>query len=290
MAEPITAAGGVVYRLKKSGDVEYLLVHRPRYDDWTLPKGKLDEGETFKVAAEREVTEETSFKCVTEKKIGTIGYVTPNGNDKMVRYWLMRKVGGRFKPNDEVDEIRWLPSLQAYRALSYLRERTVLERANRYLADPTSGRIYLVRHAYAGKRSAWTKDDRARPLSKAGRKQVALLTDVLSEEPVIRILSSDYKRCINTVAPLGNLLMIDVEPERSLVEGASADDVLATIRELAHRPSVLCSHGDVIGATIGRLHAEGIPLSGGLRWDKGSVWLLQTSRGRVVTGRYMPAV
>lgn len=290
MVQPILAAGGVVYRQKKSGDVEFLLVHRPRYQDWTLPKGKLDDGETFKAAAEREVAEETSFKIVTEKKIGTIGYVTPNGNDKMVRFWLMRTVGGKFKANDEVDQIRWLHSLEAYRALSYLRERTVLERANRYLADPTSGRIYLVRHAYAGKRSNWTKDDRVRPLSKAGRKQVSLLTDVLSEEPVVRILSSDYKRCHNTVAPLGNLLQIDVEPESSLAEGASADEVLKTIRELAHRPSVLCSHGDVIGATIGRLHAEGIPLSGEMRWDKGSIWLLQTSRGRVVTGRYLPAV
>lgn len=290
MALPIQAAGGVVYRLKKSGEAEFLVVHRPIYDDWTLPKGKLDPGETFRTAAEREVKEETAFDCTTEKKIGSIGYVTPNGNDKMVRYWLMRYTGGKFKPNQEVDEIRWLPSLEAYRSLSYLRERTVLERTNRYLADPTSGRIYLVRHAYAGKRSNWTKDDRFRPVSKAGRKQVALLTDVLSEEPVLRILSSDYNRCMQTVAPLGELLMTAVEPERALVEGASADGVLNLIRELRHRPSVLCSHGDVIGATIGRLHAEGVPLSGGMVWEKGSTWLLQTSKGRVVTGRYVPSV
>jgi len=163
----------------------------------------------------------------------------------------------------------------------------VLERANRYLNDPTSGRIYLVRHVDAGKSSTWSKSDKSRPISKSGVKQVDALVDLLTEEPVQRIASSPYTRCLQTVEPLGAAMLIDVEAHSALAEGAAAEDVLALIAQLEHRPAVLCTHGDVVSSTIGQLHAEGTPLGGGLQWEKGSVWLLQTSRGRVVTGRYL---
>ena len=110
------AAGGVVNRLGGEGEVEVLLVHRPRYDDWTLPKGKLEPGETHEQAAVREVEEETGFHCELGRELPSTSYHDSKGRPKTVRYWAMRPLAGSFLPHREVDEIRWL-SLQAAREL-----------------------------------------------------------------------------------------------------------------------------------------------------------------------------
>jgi 8-oxo-dGTP diphosphatase len=122
----VLAAGGVVWRRDDDGEVEVLLVHRPKYDDWTLPKGKLDAGETAEEAALREVEEETGLRCRLGEELSTSTYVDRHGRPKEVRYWAMEPVGGRFAPNDEVDEVRWLPPGRAADALSYDRDRPVL--------------------------------------------------------------------------------------------------------------------------------------------------------------------
>jgi 8-oxo-dGTP diphosphatase len=114
----IEAAGGVVWRQTRSG-LQVLLVHRPRYDDWSLPKGKLDPGETPRKAALREVEEETGLRCVLGKKLEEVRYRDRKGRPKRVRYWAMRAVRGEFAPNDEVDEVRWVGIEQAADVLSY---------------------------------------------------------------------------------------------------------------------------------------------------------------------------
>jgi 8-oxo-dGTP pyrophosphatase MutT (NUDIX family) len=103
----IDAAGGLVWRLSSKGALKVLLVHRPRYDDWSLPKGKLDPGETFLEAAVREVAEETGFECQPDVELPEIRYDDHKGRPKRVRYWLMEPTGGEFSPNSEVDEIQW---------------------------------------------------------------------------------------------------------------------------------------------------------------------------------------
>ena len=103
-----------------------LLVHRPRYDDWTLPKGKLDRGETFDQAALREVREETGLRCTLGRELATTEYRDNKGRPKVVRYWLMSVDGGEFAPNDEVDEVRWLAVAEAVEKLTYDRDREVL--------------------------------------------------------------------------------------------------------------------------------------------------------------------
>jgi 8-oxo-dGTP diphosphatase len=116
----VLAAGGVV---RRGGDV--LLVHRPKYDDWTLPKGKLDKGETFEQAALREVEEETGLVCELGDEVSSTTYEDRNGKVKLVRYWEMTVVGGGFEPNDEVDELRWLPPDEARELLTYPRDKGV---------------------------------------------------------------------------------------------------------------------------------------------------------------------
>ena len=106
--------------------MEVLLVHRPRYDDWTLPKGKLHAGETYEEGALREVEEETGLRCELGRELPSSRYRDSKGRPKVVRYWTMRPLEGVFRPHDEVDEARWLPLAAAAAALTYDRDREIL--------------------------------------------------------------------------------------------------------------------------------------------------------------------
>jgi 8-oxo-dGTP pyrophosphatase MutT (NUDIX family) len=123
----VEAAGGVVSRHGDGSRLEVLVVHRPRYDDWTFPKGKLEPGESHEQAAVREVEEETGLRCALGRELPSTTYHDRKGRPKTVRYWEMQPLEGAFRPHREVDEIRWLPSDEARRLLSHRRDREVLD-------------------------------------------------------------------------------------------------------------------------------------------------------------------
>jgi len=122
VTDVVRAAGGVVEQ-----DGRVLVVHRPRYDDWTFPKGKALDGETDEACALREVEEETGLRCELGDELPATSYVDAKGRPKRVRYWRMQPLGGRFVPHDEVDEIAWLPPAEAAERLSYVRDLTLLD-------------------------------------------------------------------------------------------------------------------------------------------------------------------
>jgi 8-oxo-dGTP pyrophosphatase MutT (NUDIX family) len=129
----VAAAGGAVWREGPDGGTEVAVVHRPRYDDWSLPKGKLDAGEHALTAAVREVREETGLAPVAGRRSVQSCYPVPEGL-KRVDYWVMRAGGGDFRPNDEVDELRWLAPAEAIPLLSYERDEALLEHAAEMVA------------------------------------------------------------------------------------------------------------------------------------------------------------
>lgn len=286
--ESIWAAGCVMARRGDKGEPEYLVVHRPRYNDWSLPKGKLNRGESFLDGALRETKEETGFSGKKPRPIGSVGYFTKAGNPKVVRWWLTDVKRGKFRPNKEVDKVKWMSLEKANKKLAYTNDRSVLDRANDMFLERSAGTVHLVRHAWAGVADPSDPDDWDRPLDKRGRKQKSILRDKLMAYPITRIGSSNYTRCVSTVRPFANRLGVPVERETALVEGSHPHKLVALIHDLQQEAAVLCTHGDVIADLIGHLFAEGVPMDGPMEWDKGSVWQLRTISGRVVSGSYIP--
>jgi 8-oxo-dGTP pyrophosphatase MutT (NUDIX family) len=127
-SEPVVrAGGGIVWRHGEDGAVEVVLIHRPAYDDWSFPKGKLHRGETEAEAALREVQEETGLRCRLGREVGTSAYRDPRRRPKTVRYWAMTPIGGTLRPANEVDDARWVPLDEARAALTYERDRRILD-------------------------------------------------------------------------------------------------------------------------------------------------------------------
>lgn len=284
----IAAAGGVVFRRRKDGTTEHLVVHRPRYDDWTLPKGKLDAGESYEQCARREVHEETGLVVELRDHVGTVAYETPAGNAKRVRYWLMESVSGSFTANDEVDRVEWLRPRKTRARLTYARDRAVFDRGAQLVKRPRAGLIYLVRHALAGDRRQWKGNDRKRPLSKRGWNQAQAIRDALTVQPITRLMSSKYVRCRDTLAPLSDLIAVGVENHAALLEEAKLRKLNDLVASLDGSTTVMSTHGDVIEAYIENLAREGTKLEGPMRWKKGSIWIIETRKGRVREARYMP--
>ncbi|QXG76942.1 NUDIX hydrolase [Modestobacter sp. L9-4] len=276
------AAGGALWRLDDDGVLQTALVHRQKYDDWSLPKGKLDAGEHALAAAVREVVEETGLDVVVGRRSVQTRYVNRHG-PKRVDYWVMQVVGGEFVPNDEVDELHWLTVPEAVAQVSHDHDRAVLTDLAR-TDVPRSPRVLLVRHASAGDRSDWAGPDAERPLDRRGRDQAARLAALLPVFGPARLLTAPPVRCQQTLAPLAAALGLDVGEAPELGEEHFATDPQAGL-DLVERllatdtgggPTLVCSQGGAIPSVL---------LALGVRWHagaaalhppaaKGSVWAL----------------
>jgi len=276
----IRAGGGVVRRRGRLGP-EFALVHRPRYDDWTFPKGKAEDGESDEENAEREVREETGFRCERGPEVATIDYLDHLGRPKTVRYWLMYPAGGAFAPNAEVDELRWVDATTTAALLTYDHDRRVLDAALSFDRP-----VYLVRHARAGDRDAWIEDDVLRPLSKRGKAQAEGLVELFGGLAVEHVLSSPAVRCVQTVRPLALARSITIEERDELAEGAPTEPALSLVRSRGGG-AVMCSHGDVVPAIVLTLAEHGVEVHDPPVWRKGSTWMLERDGGLFTSVRYL---
>ena len=298
-AEVQRTAGGVLWRRPhrdrgSAGGIEVAVVHRPRYDDWTLPKGKLNPGESDLEAALREIEEETGHTGAPGRHLGEVSYMKPTAGEdrpKIVRYWEIRAQGGAFTPNEEVDDLRWLTLDGAGNTLSREGDHAILDVFRN--GPVTTSVVLMVRHASAGSRSEWRGDDRARPLDNEGRRQAAGLVSVLRPWAVTEIVSADFSRCVQTVEPFAQTIGVTIREDPLFSEqcypGHETKAVDLT-RAMANGESAtcVCSQGDVIPDLLGRLaDRDGLaaPTSAGgrhvFKTKKGGVWALFWSDGRL---------
>lgn len=275
------AAGGVV--------TEVAVIHRPRYDDWSLPKGKVEVNETDPVTAVREVHEETGYTAQLGRRLGSITYEIPP-RTKRVRYWAARATGGDFTPNDEVDKLIWLPVDAAMDQLVYPHDRKVLRRFAKHPHDTNT--VLIVRHGTAGRRSRFKGDDRKRPLDKNGRAQAEALVGQLLAFGATTLYAADRLRCHQTLEPLAQELGVDIHNEPMLTEEAYSSDHKAgrsRVLELAARAGtpVICTQGKVIPDLISWWCARSQvrPQTTGNR--KGSTWVLSMVDGRLVAADHL---
>jgi 8-oxo-(d)GTP phosphatase len=290
----VRAAGGALWRPVDGGGIETAVVHRPRYDDWSLPKGKLDAGEHALSAAVREVVEETGLAVVVGRRSVRTEYEVGEG-PKRVDYWLMRVVGGEFTPNHEVDRLRWLSLEDAAALVSHEADRAVLADLGR-TGVPREPTLLLVRHAKAGSRSEWDGPDDERPLEGKGRRQAKQLAEVLPLFAPAAVLTARPTRCRQTVEPLAERLGLAVEELPELGEAeydAEPQAGLAVVERLlepreAPGVTVVCSQGGAIPSVL---------MSLGVRWAgvaealwppaaKGSVWALGGRPGALAADYY----
>jgi 8-oxo-dGTP pyrophosphatase MutT (NUDIX family)/phosphohistidine phosphatase SixA len=242
--QSVRAAGGVLRRVGPKG-IEVLLVHRPRYDDWTLPKGKAQPDETDEETAVREVEEETGLRASLGFELPSTRYRDSQGRDKVVRYWTMRPESGSFEPHGEVDAIEWTPIADAGSKLSYERDAEVL----RAVPPP----LLVNRHASAGDSSKWDGDDARRPLDKRGRRQAEALVDRLEGHRIDRIVSSPFDRCVQSVQPLARARQLEVETSDELAEGAGAERTRALLDHLTGEGAFVCGHGPELVPIFGKV-------------------------------------
>ncbi len=301
-AVPIRAGGGVVWRHAHEGadgepSVEVAVIHRPRYDDWSLPKGKLASGESDLEGAVREVLEETGFHVRVGRPLGETRYDkrAPGGvRTKVVRWWSMQAEEGAFSPTREVDALEWLSLAEASARMTRTTDREVLERFARG-SIPTRA-VLLVRHASAGNAQEWTRDDRDRPLDDCGVAQADELVRMLSRFEIGSIVSADLRRCIDTVASVADAFEVPVELDPVLSETGypgREEEAIALLRRLgdAEHDAVVCSQGDVIPDLVGRLAAvDDYPVDTPVPSRKGSTWALSIDPdGRLVAADYLEA-
>lgn len=286
MVKPIEASGGLVVRSTPDG-LRILVVHRPRYDDWTFPKGKNEQGEDSLEAALREVGEETGQRPHPVSIVGETTY-TVDGSPKLVTWYGMRVTEpGPFVPNEEVDEIRWLDPDAAAALLTYDHDRDMLERVD-LDALLTTGSLYLVRHGAAGDRQSWSGDDSLRPLSVRGEMQAVGLAKTLADHRIEAIFTSPYLRCVQTVQPLADETGLEIIEHPALAEGEGGKATRDLVRSLIGTNAVLCSHGDVIPAVMDWMVNKGMTLKSDFDCKKGSTWEVTVRGGVFHKAYYLP--
>jgi 8-oxo-(d)GTP phosphatase len=256
LTSTIPAAGTVPWR-RRRGQLEVALVHRPKYDDWSWAKGKLDPGEEWPVAAVRETHEETALEVSLGRPLPPADYTVLDGDGqpttKEVRYWAAEALSPAGALRNEIDEVRWLDVVSASDRLDYARDRDQLRALVRadHAGTLTTWPLAIIRHARAQGRSSWSGDDRLRPLDPGGLQRAAAIAPVLAAYGIKRLVSSPSVRCTDTLRPFAALLGVSLRTKDGLSEeGYAADPTRAArhLQRLVERgaPAAVCSHGPLV--------------------------------------------
>ncbi|MGH3727453.1 MAG: NUDIX domain-containing protein [Micromonosporaceae bacterium] len=292
MDSTVRAAGGLLWR-ERDGVIEVALVHRPRYQDWTLPKGTLEADESPLRAAHREVIEETGVRPVVGVRLLSTSYQVPTTGgaaDKTVDYWAMRAgTTSPFTPSPEVDQMRWLPLDEAATTLTYHQDGAVLE-AFGALPRPLRT-VVLLHHAPAS--GEWDGPDVTRPLDDVGARTAERLTGLLALFAPVRAVSATPRRCVQTLEPLAAGRNLEIEPDSvfDAESHARAPEVTANrLLDLASGDTgtvVVCSQAGVIPDTVALLaDSDGLALPT-VRTPAGNGWVLSFAERLLVAADFL---
>jgi phosphohistidine phosphatase SixA/8-oxo-dGTP pyrophosphatase MutT (NUDIX family) len=256
MSEAISAAGAVVWRKHKDNFTEVAIIHRPKYDDWSFPKGKLEVGESLIACAHREVLEETNLQTEFGPHLGQVEYFTPDGLKK-VTYWSAKVIAEKpFRANTEVDQLKWIPITKVIEVLTNETDKEIFDKFVKVKFN--SKPFILLRHAKAITRDEWQGEDDDRPLSSSGQNQAMRLLSTYQVFNIDQIHSSDAVRCYDTVKSMAKGLDIKLEVSSKLSENTYKKDkekafdyVSELIKE--DKSILICSHNPILPKMLNKL-------------------------------------
>jgi 8-oxo-dGTP pyrophosphatase MutT (NUDIX family) len=282
--EDITRAAGAVLWRHDGVGIEIAVIHRPRYDDWSFPKGKLKSGEHILLCAVREVEEETGVRPRLGRRLPARTYLK-GGRSKRVDYWAATGDDHGFVPGDEVDRVEWLPVSYAEQRLTYAHDIDLLREFDagpRYTTP-----LIILRHGSAGEKGDWPGEDALRPLEARGRVEADELTGLLSAFGPLQVITSATARCVSTVLPYALRTGARLTTEPALTMNADIPDLAVAHKVMLdlvadRTPAVICTHGEIVAdliTTLCREFGEKAPEDPTLR--KSSFWVVHLSDDKI---------
>lgn len=287
----IQAAGAVLWRRDADESLKVALIHRPRYDDWSLPKGKVNEGETDVAGAYREVLEETGIEGIFGPELHETIYEV-DGVPKIVRYWAAQASDaplGTIDP-EEVDQIEWLEPAVAREKLTLEKDRSVIDSFLHF--GPETTPLILLRHARAVQRSAWDGDDGDRPLDNHGQVQAKRMLQNILPYRVDEIHSSDAVRCLQTVEPFARAISLQIIISSDLSEYRHATDSESSLEYVqdimdSGESALVCSHNPVLPTIVKKLIGKKTFKKLDRKLEPGEAWVLHHRDGEVIAIDWM---
>ena len=287
----IRAAGALLWRENQDLEVEIALIHRPRYDDWSLPKGKIEVGETTLQCAYRELIEETGIRAAFTRQLGSVEY-EESGQRKRVVFWAAQcsLSASTFIANEEVDQLLWLSVEDALAKATHGSDREMIEN---FSGQPhRTDTLIILRHTKALERGDWDEADSQRTLNEVGFDQAQLLIKHLEPFAIDEIYTSNYTRCVQTVTPLAHARGLSITEVPSLNEETFEEDPqrsvsFANALKQDEKNILICSHNPVIPTMLRGVLNTKLKNKDLIKLEPGDAWIVHRVKGEIVGLDYL---